>query len=57
MENKIRMLCQKLIDSDENSDDFRAISTELQFALSKHIEQLRARLKDYPLAKERQTTG
>ena len=49
MEDRIRTLCQRLIDSDENSDDFRATSAELQAALSKHIGQMRSRLKTYAL--------
>ena len=53
MEDHIRALCQRLIDSDENSDDFLIISAELRAALSQHIEELRARLKNYPLAQER----
>lgn len=55
MEDHIRALCQELVESDENSDDFRAISAELQSALSKHVGQMRARLKNYPLAQERRS--
>jgi hypothetical protein len=53
MEDDIRNLCQKLIESDQNSEDFRTISFELQTALSKHINQWRENLKPYPLARER----
>lgn len=56
MEDRIRALCQRLIESDENSDDFRSISAELREALSTHIAQVRARLKHYPLAQERRST-
>jgi hypothetical protein len=55
MEDRIRALCQRLIESDEKSDDFRSISAELRKALSTHIAQVRARLKNYPLAQERPT--
>ena len=57
MEDLIRALCQRLIESDENSDEFRTISAELQTALTKHIERLRARLKHYPLDQEMRSTG
>lgn len=56
MEDHIRALCQRLIDADENSDDFLTISAELRAALSKQIEQVRARLKNYPLAQERRAS-
>ena len=57
MEDLIRALCQRLIESDENSDEFRTIAAELQSALSKHIERIRGRLKHYPLAQETRFTG
>ena len=55
MEDHIRNLCQKLIEADEGSDDYKAVASELQAALSKQIGQIRKRLKDYPLAKERRS--
>lgn len=56
MEDYIRTLCQRLIDADENSDEFLTISAELRAALSKQIGQLRARLKNSPLAQERRAS-
>lgn len=53
MEDHIRNLCKRLVESDENSDEFLSISAELQAAISRHIGQMRARLKHYPLAQER----
>ena len=55
MEDYIRSLCHKLIESDESSDEFKTAASELQLALSRKIEQIRARLKAYPPAKERRS--
>lgn len=41
----IRTLCQRLIECNGNNEDFRAISAELQTALSKQIDQMRSQLK------------
>lgn len=57
MEDLIRALCQRLIESDDNSEDFRTISAELQAALSEQIGQMRVLLKTYPLAQERRSSG
>ena len=39
LEDRIRELCQKAIDTD--TEDFNAVLAELQAALSKHTEGLR----------------
>ena len=57
MEDHIRSLCREVIESDGNSEDFRIAAAELQSALSKHIGQIRERLKKYPLTgQERRKT-
>ena len=55
MEEHIRNLCQKLIEADDGSEEFKTIAAELQAAMSGHIGQMRKRLETYPLAKERRS--
>ena len=55
MEDHIRNLCRKLIEADDGGEEFKTIALDLQTALSKHIVQMRERLQDYPLAKERRS--
>jgi hypothetical protein len=55
MEDYIRSLCHKLIEADESSEEFKTIAVELQTALSRHITEIRMRLKGYPLAPERRS--
>lgn len=49
MDDHIRNLCQKLVDSNPDSEEFHAVAAELRAALSKQIERIRARMVDYPL--------
>lgn len=56
MEDQIRSLCQKAINSDENSEEFRTSILDLRAAISTHIDELRLKLKKYPLAQERRST-
>ena len=56
LEDKIRALCEKLIASNQEGE-FLTISAELQSALSEHVEELRTRLKTYPLNQDRRFTG
>jgi len=55
MQDHIRNLCQKLIDAHEGSEEHKAVSAELQAALSRQIGEIRKRLKTYPLPKERRS--
>lgn len=55
IEDYIRSLCQKLIEAEEGSEEFKTISSELQAVLSKQIGQIRTRFKDFPQAQERRT--
>ena len=55
MEDYIQTLCQKLIESEGKSEDFQTIASELQSALSKHIDGIRKGFKNYPLAQERRS--
>lgn len=58
MEDHVRNLCQKLIETDESSEEFRAVAAELQAAISRHVGEIRKRLKNYPLAEqERRSTN
>jgi hypothetical protein len=53
MEDYIEELRQKLIEADGGSEEFHTIAAELQSALSRHIEQTRTRLKQFPIPPER----
>jgi hypothetical protein len=55
MEDHIRNLCRKLTEADDGGQEFKTIALDLQTALSKHIGEMRERLQDYPLAKERRS--
>jgi hypothetical protein len=48
MEDLIRNLCLKLVESNADSEEFHTIAAELRAALSQHIETIRARMVDYP---------
>lgn len=56
MEDQIRALCQKLIETDENSEEYPTVAAELRAALSKQIGRIREGLKTYPLVKARRAT-
>ena len=56
MEDHIRALCQKLIETDENGEEYPTIAAELRSALSKQIERIREGLKSYTLVKARLAT-
>ena len=57
MEDRVRTLCQKLIDADDQSEEFRTIAAELQSALSEQIGRVRDRLTNYSLIRERRGTN
>lgn len=42
LEDRIRVLCQKLIASDD--EEFETVAAELRSALKEHIEQIRGNL-------------
>lgn len=51
LEDRIRGLCQKLIESDEA--EFESVAVELRSALKEHIERARGRLGLLPISSER----
>lgn len=55
MEDLIRSLCRKLIESDENTEEYQIAAAELRSALKKHINEVRKRLHTYPFPEERRS--
>ena len=51
LEDRIRTLCQKLIESDES--EFEGVAVELRSALKEHIDRFRARLRVFSILSER----
>lgn len=49
LEDYIRSLCRKMLDSDGESEDFRIAADQLRSALLIHIEKMREKFKNYPL--------
>ena len=52
LEDKIRSLCTQVLATDDE-DELRGMLAELRNALRRHIENLRARLANYPFVVER----
>lgn len=52
----IRSLCQKLIEADEESEEYQKIAAELRTALTEQSKRSRKRLMTFPLPKERRTS-
>ena len=55
LEDRIRALCGKLIASDDESEEFRAIASELRAALREHTDRLRGQIREYPMTKDRRS--
>jgi hypothetical protein len=53
LEDRIRLLCQRLIAAPQNTPEFELAATELRTALKNHFERMRGKLREYPIAKER----
>lgn len=53
LEDRIRALCQELVESDE--EEFESVAEELRSALKEHIERLRIRLAALSTSSERRT--
>ena len=56
LEDRIRGLCQALINSDNDGEEFHSLSVELRNELSAHIGRLRQRAAAYPIATERRSS-
>jgi hypothetical protein len=52
MEDKIRSLCSKIVAANEDAD-ILAMVTELRQALHERVEQIRAKMRSYPVLIER----
>jgi hypothetical protein len=57
LEERIRTLCAKLIEAQDDSERFRHLSTELREALNEHTLRLRAELIEFPLTTERRRSS
>jgi CRISPR/Cas system CSM-associated protein Csm2 small subunit len=55
IEDRIRNLLQKLIEAEENTDEFNTISAELRFAMFTLGWQIRTRLKNFPAELDRRS--
>jgi hypothetical protein len=56
IEDRIRNLSEKLIQVEENTDQFKAISAELRFAMFTLEWQIRTRLKNFPAELDRRSS-
>jgi hypothetical protein len=48
VEDRIRSLSEKLLQTD--GEEFQRLALELRATITEHIERIRSRLADYPLA-------
>ena len=53
LEDRIRSLSEDLVKAE--GEDFHRIASELQTALSEHVERMRLKLSLYPLSGDRRT--
>lgn len=53
MEDKIRRLSQEVIEAEDGSESLQAALVELRSAISKHVENLRHQISEYPVKKDR----
>lgn len=54
LEDRIRLLSEQLLQAE--GEEFERIAVELRAAINEHIERIRARLRQYPLADDRRST-
>ena len=54
LEDRIRLLSEQLLKAE--GEEFEHIAVELRAAINEHIERIRARLRQYPLADDRRST-
>ena len=55
VEDRIRTLSARLVETEEEGDEFLRLASELRAAITEHIEHIRARLAKYPLGTDRRT--
>jgi len=55
LEDRIRTLSKKLVEAE--GVEFERIALELRTAIREHVERIRARLAQYPLADDRRSLG
>jgi hypothetical protein len=56
IEDRIRKLSRKLIEAEENTNEFKTISAELRFAIFTLEWQIRTRLKNFPAEVDRRSS-
>ena len=54
LEDRIRVLSEQLVKAQD--EEFQRIAVELRAAINEHIERIRTRLGQYPLADDRRST-
>jgi hypothetical protein len=55
LEDKIRHLCEVLIATDYDAEEFPFLARELKLSLKEHIERIRSQVLAYPPAKDRRS--
>jgi hypothetical protein len=53
LEDRIRTLSAKLLQAED--EEFQRLAVELRAAITEHIERIRSRLAQYPLADDRRS--
>jgi hypothetical protein len=53
LEDRIRTLSELLVTAE--GDEFQRLAVELRSAISEHIERIRKRLRQYPLADDKRS--
>jgi len=52
LDDRIRLLCERLIALPEDGEEFQSVAQELRAALKQHTNHLRETLRSYPVSKE-----
>jgi hypothetical protein len=53
LEDRIRTLSERLLQAD--GEEFQRLAVELRAAITEHVERIRSRLAQYPLADDRRS--
>jgi len=53
LEDRIRQLCEALIATDDDAEEFPFLAVELKSSLKEHIERIRSQVVAYPPGKDR----
>ena len=53
LKDRIRQLCEALIATDDDAEEFPFLAVELKSSLKEHIERIRSQVVAYPPGKDR----